>query len=200
MHAVCAHTRRHVCAHTPGDTADITHTTARFLHGTPLPCHRGGPQQLLAEDLVRAGGRLLLGGRRSRDWTRTHHATDAAEAAAEMLEEILHHGGLGKYPDDQLATLLQNLLAAAADGVHVLVGAYPHAGEAEEISAIMTHPADVIALATGGSATLTRRPAAGGPQAIHGQAKAATAAALPDGGNASDGERCRHAPTPVDHS
>ena len=66
-----------------------------------------------------------------------------------MLEEILHHGGLGKYPDDQLATL-QNLLAAAADGVHVLVGTYPHAGEAEGVSATATHPADVIALATGG--------------------------------------------------
>ena len=128
------------------------------------PPDRG--ELLEVQDLVRAGGRLLLGGRRSRDWTRTHHATDAAEAAAEMLEEILHHGGLGKYPDDQLATL-QNLLAAAADGVHVLVGAYPHAGEAEGVSATATHPADVIALATGGRETTTRQHAAGGPQAIH---------------------------------
>ena len=94
-------------------------------------------------------GRLLLGGRRSTDWTRTHHATDAAEGAAEMLEEILQQGGLGKYPEDQLGTL-QNLLAAAADGVHVLVGAYPHAGEAEGVSSMAPHPADVIALEAGG--------------------------------------------------
>ncbi|CAE7939226.1 Ttll5 [Symbiodinium necroappetens] len=128
------------------------------------PPDRG--ELLEVQDLVRAGGRLLLGGRRSRDWTRTHHATDAAEAAAEMMEEILRHGGLGKYPDDQLATL-QNLLAAAADGVHVLVGNYPHTGEAEGVSAAATHPADVIALATGGRETTTRQHAAGGPQAIH---------------------------------
>ena len=47
----------------------------------------------------------------------------------------------------------------------MLVGTYPHAGEAEGIN---THAADVIALATGGDEALARRPAdMGGPQAIH---------------------------------
>ena len=161
------------------------------------PPDRG--ELLEVQDLVRAGGRLLLGGRRSTDWTRTHHATDAAEGAAEMLEEILQQGGLGKYPEDQLGTL-QNLLAAAADGVHVLVGAYPHAGEAEGVSSMAPHPADVIALEAGGNESLPWRPTAGGPQAIHaGQAQAATTAALYDGGHASDGECRCYAPAPVDY-
>ena len=113
---------------------------------------------LEVRDLLQTGQRLLLEGRRSLDWTRTHHATDAAEEAAEVLQDALR-GGLGENAEGTLATL-QNLLAAAADGVYVLVGAYPHAGEAEGVA----HPADVLALARGAN---ERRPPTGEPQALH---------------------------------
>ena len=115
---------------------------------------------LEVQELLQAGQRLLLGGRRSADWMRTHHATDAAEEAADQLQRMTRQRGTQRDPEGELATL-QNLLAAAADGIYVLVGTYPHAGDAEGVP----HAADVIAMAEGDQ---NRRATCGGqPQALH---------------------------------
>ncbi|CAE7823904.1 unnamed protein product [Symbiodinium sp. CCMP2456] len=97
------------------------------------------------QELVQAGQALLLGGRRSQDWTRTHHATDAADDAEALLHATINAGGMGDLAETTLGTL-QNLLNAAANRFNVLVGNYPHKTNAEALPA---HPADVIRIAGG---------------------------------------------------
>ena len=48
---------------------------------------------LEVQDLLQAGQQLLLGGRRSGDWQRTHHATDAAEEAEATLQATMQTRG-----------------------------------------------------------------------------------------------------------
>ena len=96
-------------------------------------------------ELVQAGMALLTRGRHSYNWQVTHWATDAAEEALALLTVATatdHAGELQRAQPDVGDTLprLRNLLDEAATGVGVLVGIYPHRGEAEQ-----THPADVIA-------------------------------------------------------
>ena len=88
---------------------------------------------------------LLTRGRHSYNWQVTHWATDAAEEALALLTVATatdHAGELQRAQPDVGDTLprLRNLLDEAATGVGVLVGIYPHRGEAEQV-----HPADVIA-------------------------------------------------------
>ena len=157
-----------------------------------IPPDRG--ELLEVRDLLQAGQQLLLGGRRSTDWTRTHHATDAAEEAADVLQRAMSHGGLRNDPEGTLATL-QNLLAAAADGVFVLVGTYPHTGDAEDVA----HPADVIALAEGGN---DKSCDDGGTTSclprLQSQKETTTTPALPGGGPAARGPSSPTTPHPVD--
>ena len=96
-------------------------------------------------ELVQAGMALLTRGRHSYNWQVTHWATDAAEEALALLTVATatdHVGELQQTQPDVGDTLprLRNLLDEAATGVGVLVGIYPHRGEAEQV-----HPADVIA-------------------------------------------------------
>ncbi|CAE7573834.1 ABCB1 [Symbiodinium necroappetens] len=96
-------------------------------------------------ELVQAGMALLTRGRHSYNWQVTHWATDAAEEALALLTVATatdHVGELQQVQPDVGDTLprLRNLLDEAATGVGVLVGIYPHRGEAEQV-----HPADAIA-------------------------------------------------------
>ena len=96
-------------------------------------------------ELVQAGMALLTRGRHSYNWQVTHWATDAAEEALALLTVATatdHVGELQQTQPDVGDTLprLRNLLDEAATGVGVLVGIYPHRGEAEQV-----HPADAIA-------------------------------------------------------
>ena len=96
-------------------------------------------------ELVQAGMALLTRGRHSYNWQVTHWATDAAEEALALLTVATatdHVGELQQAQPDVGDTLprLRNLLDEAATGVGVLVGIYPHRGEAEKV-----HPADAIA-------------------------------------------------------
>ncbi|OLP91631.1 hypothetical protein AK812_SmicGene26645 [Symbiodinium microadriaticum] len=96
-------------------------------------------------ELVQAGMALLTRGRHSYNWQVTHWATDAAEEALALLTVATatdHAGELQQVQPDVGDTLprLRNLLDEAATGVGVLVGIYPHRGEAEQV-----HPADAIA-------------------------------------------------------
>ena len=84
-------------------------------------------------ELVQAGQGLLWGGVRSSNWQRTHDATDAAEEAEALLQALME---TGEPPDEGDLTRLHNQLEAAADGVKVLVGVYPHKGPHEQVEAL----------------------------------------------------------------
>ena len=92
-------------------------------------------------ELVQAGMALLTRGRHSYNWQVTHWATDAAEEALALLAVATatdHVGELQRTQPEVGDTLPR--LHEAATGVGVLVGIYPHRGEAEQV-----HPADAIA-------------------------------------------------------
>ena len=96
-------------------------------------------------ELVQAGMALLTRGRHSYNWQVTHWATDAAEEALALLTVATATGHVGELQQVQpdvgdILPRLRNLLDETATGVGVLVGIYPHRGEAEQV-----HPADAIA-------------------------------------------------------
>ena len=86
-------------------------------------------------ELVQAGMALLTRGRRSYNWQVT--VATATDGSGELANT--RPGGITRD-----LPRLRNLLDEAATGVRVLVGIYPHRGEAENV-----HPADTIGLQRG---------------------------------------------------